>query len=62
MNEDTNDGLFIPRKRHSFDLDVRLVKELKLKCVKEDVTLYEAVEDAIRAYLERDNNADGKAL
>lgn len=43
---------FIPRKRHSFDLDVRLVKELKLHCVKEDKTLYEAVEEAIRNYLD----------
>lgn len=39
------------RKRHSFDLDVALVKELKLHCVKSDITLYEAVEDAIRNYL-----------
>ena len=59
MNEDTSNSLFIPRKRHSFDLDVRLVKELKLHCVKEDRTLYEVVEDAIREYMER---ADGKAL
>lgn len=48
-NEDTE---FIPRKRHSFDVDVRLVKELKLHCVKEDKTLYEAVEKAIRDYLD----------
>lgn len=47
----------IPRKRHSFDLDVRLVKELKLHCVKEDKTLYEVVEAAIREYMDR---ADGK--
>ena len=39
------------RKRHSFDLDVALVKELKLHCVQNDITLYEAVEDAIRTYL-----------
>lgn len=57
MNEDTSNGLFIPRKRHSFDLDVRLVKELKLHCVKEDKTLYEVVEAAIREYMQR---ADGK--
>lgn len=44
--------VFIPRKRHSFDLDVRIVKELKIHCVKKDITLYEAVEDAIRAYLD----------
>lgn len=39
------------RKRHSFDLDVALVKELKLYCVKNDITLYEAVETAIKGYL-----------
>lgn len=48
---------FIPRKRHSFDLDVRLVKELKLYCVKEDKTLYEVVEEAIREYLQRNDKA-----
>lgn len=47
-------GIEIPRKRHSFDLDVRLMKELKLKCVREDMTLYEAVENAIKHYLEED--------
>ncbi|EIM05321.1 hypothetical protein A1A1_16695, partial [Planococcus antarcticus DSM 14505] len=26
----------VPRKRHSFDLDVRLVKQLKLKSVQDD--------------------------
>lgn len=41
------------RKRHSFDLDVRLVKELKLYSVKEDITLYEAVEEAIYNYLKQ---------
>ncbi len=52
-----DDSEFVPRKRHSFDLDVRLVKELKLHCVREDKTLYEVVESAIREYMER---ADGK--
>ncbi len=47
-------GMMIPRKRFSFDLDVRLVKELKLRCVREDKKLYEAVEEAIRTYLEED--------
>lgn len=41
----------IHRKRHSFDLDVALVKTLKLHCVKQDKKLYEAVETAIRNYL-----------
>lgn len=50
----------VPRKRHSFDLDVRLVKKLKLKCIREDITMYEAVENAINLYLEHDQ--DGEAL
>lgn len=44
----------IYRKRHSFDLDVALVKELKLYCVQNDITLYEAVEDAIKVYLDKE--------
>lgn len=47
-------SIMVPRKRHSFDLDVRLMKQLKLKCVQEDLTLYEAVENAIRLYLKED--------
>lgn len=54
INEDTNGDPFVIRKRHSFDLDVRLVKQLKLHSVKNDITLYEAVETAIRDYLNRD--------
>lgn len=53
-NVDSN--VYIPRKRHSFDLDVRIVKDLKLHCVKNDLTLYEAVESAISEYLERAGN------
>lgn len=52
-----DDESFTPRKRHSFDLEVRLVKELKIHCVKQDKTLYEAVEEAIRAYLERNKES-----
>ena len=48
------------RKRHSFDLDVNLVKELKLKSVRDDVRLYEAVEDAIRLYLQHDQYEEGR--
>lgn len=54
INEDTNGDPYIIRKRHSFDLDVRLVKQLKLHSVKNDITLYEAVEQAIRDYMKRD--------
>ncbi|EIM05340.1 hypothetical protein A1A1_16790, partial [Planococcus antarcticus DSM 14505] len=52
----------VPRKRHSFDLDVRLVKQLKLKSVQDDKPLYETVEEAIRLYLLKDNDEDGQAL
>lgn len=55
-------GPEVQRKRHSFDLDVKLVKKLKLKCVRDDETLYEAVENAIRLYLEQESREDGKAL
>lgn len=58
----TGNKALVLRKRHSFDLDVRLVKELKLKSVREDITMYEAVENAIRLYLNEDGNEDGKAL
>jgi hypothetical protein len=47
------------RKRHSFDLDVTLVKELKLHCVKQDKKLYEAVETAIRVYLSENEEGQG---
>lgn len=55
-------SLDVQRKRHSFDLDVQLVKKLKLKCVREDITLYEAVEEAINLYLQQDDHENGKAL
>lgn len=45
------------RKRHSFDLDVRLVKELKLRSVQQDKQLYLVVEDAIRDYLNKDDES-----
>lgn len=64
-NLDSNDDytdLLIPRKRHSFDLDVRLVKQLKIHCVKKDKTLYEVVEKSIRDYLEREDTKDKTAL
>lgn len=57
-NVQTYEGasLSVLRKRHSFDLDVNLMKRLKLKCVQEDITLYEAVENAIKQYLEEDKS------
>lgn len=51
LNKDSGDGSFVLRKRHSFDLDVRLVKEMKLHAIKSDKTMYEVVEEAIRNYL-----------
>lgn len=53
-NVTSNDGLGTVRKRHSFDLDVQLVKDLKLKSVEDDIHLYLAVEEAIRNYLKGD--------
>lgn len=52
-NVQTYESTLVPRKRHSFDLDVRLMKDLKIRCVQSDITLYEAVEDAIRDYLNK---------
>lgn len=43
------------RKRHSFDLDVRLMKQLKLRSVQQDKPLYLVVEEAVRDYLQKDD-------
>ena len=56
---DDSETAQIYRKRHSFDLDVSLVKELKLHCVKQDKKLYEAVENAIRNYLTEHKEGKG---
>lgn len=50
--EGTSDQVI--RKRHSFDLDVSLMKQCKLRSVQEDRPLYTLVEDALRAYLKDD--------
>ncbi|WP_214781019.1 hypothetical protein [Exiguobacterium sp. s22] len=42
----------IKRKRMSFDLDIELMKELKIQGIRDDVPLYEMVENAIRHYLD----------
>lgn len=52
----TADENYIPRRRHSFDLDIRVVKQLKLHCIRTDQTLYEVVEEAILQYLESEKN------
>jgi hypothetical protein len=46
-NEPSN----VVRKRSSFDLDVELMKELKIQAVIHDKNIYEMVETAIRQYL-----------
>lgn len=55
VNFDTNVGTNIntnvSRKRASFDLDVELIKQLKVQAVLQDKNLYEMVEIAIREYL-----------
>ena len=58
-NETTNERTSVPikersnviRKRASFDIDVDLLKELKLYSVKEEKNAYVVVEDAIKQYL-----------
>ncbi|MGG0545409.1 hypothetical protein ABEY63_26420 [Priestia aryabhattai] len=50
-NVTTKERLNVVRKRASFDLDVELLKELKIKAVVEDKNIYEMVETAIRHYL-----------
>lgn len=51
IDANTNIGAGITRKRASFDLDVQLVKKLKVQAVLQDKNLYEMVELAIRHYL-----------
>lgn len=41
----------IVRKRSSFDIDVELMKELKIKAIIHEKNVYEIVETAIRKYL-----------
>lgn len=50
-NVSTNEPKTIIRKRSSFDIDVELMKELKIKAVLNDKNVYEMVETAIRNYL-----------
>ena len=47
MNEQKN-----TKRRASFDIDVDLLKRLKVRAVMEDKNLYELVEEAIREYLD----------
>jgi hypothetical protein len=51
-NVRTNERTNVVRKRSSFDLDVDLLKELKIQAVMHDKNVYEMVENAIRKYLE----------
>lgn len=41
----------VVRKRSSFDLDVNLLKQLKIQAIIHDRNVYEMVEDAIKLYL-----------
>lgn len=45
----------VVRKRASFDLDVELLKELKIQAVIHDRNIYEIVETAIRKYLNEES-------
>jgi len=49
--EQTKERSVVVRKRSSFDLDVDLLKELKIQAVLQDKNVYEMVEIAIRQYL-----------
>lgn len=42
------------RKRSSFDIDVELTRQLRIKAVMEDKNIYEMVEQAIRDYLKKE--------
>lgn len=61
-NEETNDVSNEPnnedskqviRKRFSFDLDIELMKQLKVHSVLTEKNVYEMVEDSIREYLQK---------
>jgi hypothetical protein len=49
--EPTNEPTMIIRKRASFDIDVKLMKELKIYAIQRDKNVYEIVEQAIKQYL-----------
>lgn len=49
--EPTNERSNVVRKRSSFDIDVELMKELKIQAVLHDKNIYEIVETAIRQHL-----------
>ncbi|MFS0621783.1 hypothetical protein [Priestia megaterium] len=49
--EQMNINTTVVRKRASFDLDVELLKKLKIEAVIQEKNLYEMVETAIRTYL-----------
>jgi hypothetical protein len=50
-NEQTKEVTNVIRKRASFDIDVALLKELKIHAIQRDKNVYEVVEQAIRQYL-----------
>ena len=49
--EPTNEPTNVQRKRASFDLDVNLLKQLKVEAALNDENIYEIVERALRMYL-----------
>lgn len=50
--EQKNEPIQTVRKRASFDLDVDLLKRLKMEAILRDKNIYEMVEEAIKKYLE----------
>lgn len=52
-NNETTEEQKITRKRVSFDLDVALMKQIKIKSVMDERNLYELVEEALQDYLNK---------
>ncbi|HAJ3957192.1 hypothetical protein WD019_19060 [Fictibacillus sp. Mic-4] len=50
-NERSNERTNVVRKRASFDIDEKLLKQLKIQAATHDKTIYEMVETAIKNYL-----------
>jgi Zn-dependent peptidase ImmA (M78 family) len=49
--EPRNEPTMLIRKRTSFDIDIKLMKELKIYAIQRDKNVYEIVEQAIKQYL-----------
>jgi hypothetical protein len=52
--EPRNEPTMLIRKRASFDIDIKLMKELKIYAIQRDKNVYEIVENAIRKEIRGD--------